>query len=104
MKDNTISTFLEMLKHKQSPAEPGGIDRNWPLGRRETKQHSKGMSGTKNYVTLSQEQESKHGSIGSRASNMGTNSFKEFVDTKVPTILLLEHAWNVKQAAVFFTH
>ena len=44
------------VEQKQSPAEPGGMDRNWPLGRRETKQHSKDMSGMKNYVTLSQEQ------------------------------------------------
>ena len=26
----------------------GGMDRNWPLERRATKQHSEGMSGTKN--------------------------------------------------------
>ena len=69
MKGNTISTFLEVLKQKQSPAEPGGTDYNWPLERRETEQHSEDMSGTKNYNTLSKEQESYHGSRVSRTFN-----------------------------------
>ena len=69
MKGNTISTFPEALKQKQSLAEPRGTDHNWPLERRATKQHSEGMSGTKNYATLSREKENYHGSRGSRASN-----------------------------------
>ena len=59
----------EVMKQKQSPTEPGGTDHNWPLGRRETEQHSEDVSGTKNYITLSKEQESNHGNKGSRASN-----------------------------------
>ena len=39
------------------------------LERRATKQHSEGMSGTKNYATLNKEQENYHGSKGSRASS-----------------------------------
>ena len=66
---NTISTFPEALKQKQSLAEPRSTDHNWPLERRATKQHSEGMSGTKNYATLSKEQENYHGSRGSRASS-----------------------------------
>ena len=31
------------------------MDRNWPIGRREMKQHLEDMSGTKNYITLSQD-------------------------------------------------
>ena len=69
VRGNTISTFPEVLKQKQSPAEPGATDHNWPLGRREMEQHSKDVSGTKNYITLSKEHESNHGNRGSRASN-----------------------------------
>ena len=69
MKGNTISSFLKVLKLKQSLAEPGGTDHNWPLERRATKQHSEGMSETKNYATLNKEQERNHGSRGSRASS-----------------------------------
>ena len=47
----------------------GGTGHNWPVRRRETEQHSKDVSGTKNYITLSKEQESNHGNIGSRAFN-----------------------------------
>ena len=44
MKGNTISIFLEALKQKQSPAEPGDADHKWPLERKATKQHSESTS------------------------------------------------------------
>ena len=69
VRGNKISTFPEVMKQKQSLAEPGGTDHNWPLGRRKTEQHSEDVSGMKNYITLSKEKESNHGNRGSRASN-----------------------------------
>ena len=51
----------------ETEAESGrarGTDHNWPLRKREMKQCSEDMSGTKNYITLSQEQECNHGSRG----------------------------------------
>ena len=64
MRNNTVTTFPEVPKQKQSPAEPEGTDHNWPLRRRETKQCSEDISGTKNYIILSQERKSNHGNRG----------------------------------------
>ena len=64
MKDNTVTTFLEVPKQKQSPAEPEGTDHNWPLKRKETEQCSEDISGTKSHPTLSQGQKNNHGSRG----------------------------------------
>ena len=64
VRNNMITTFPEVPKQKQSPAEQEGTDHNRPLRRRETEQCSEDMSGTKNYITLSQEQKSNHGSRG----------------------------------------
>ena len=55
---NTISIFLEALKRKHSPAEPGDAYHKWPLERKATKKHSESTSETKNYATRSKEQES----------------------------------------------
>ena len=41
-----------------------GHSHNWPLRRRETEQCSEDMSGAKNYINLSHEQKSNHGSRG----------------------------------------
>ena len=54
---------------ERNPAEPGGTDHNWPPERKAMKQHSEGMLETKNYTTLNKEQESCHGSRGSRTFN-----------------------------------
>ena len=55
MRSNTISTFPEVLKQRQSPAEPGDADHKWPLERKATKQHSENKSEMKNYAILSRE-------------------------------------------------
>ena len=64
VRNNMITTFPEVPKQKQSPAEPEGTDHNWPLRRRETRQCSEDMSGMKNYITLNRGQKSNHGSRG----------------------------------------
>ena len=64
MKDNTVTTFPEVPKQKQSPAEPEGTDHNWPLRRREKEQCSEDMSGTKSHIIPSQGQKNNHGSRG----------------------------------------
>ena len=63
---------LDIPRGAETEAESSrarGHEPQLALERRATKQHSKGMSETKNYVTLSKEQESNHGSRGSRASS-----------------------------------
>ena len=77
MKDNTTSSLPEEPKQKQSPAEPRGTDHNWPLRRRETEQRSELMSRTKNYITLSQEQRSKHGSRDSGVFNKSSAAIRK---------------------------
>ena len=52
-KGNAISTFPEVQKQRQSPAEPVGMDHNRPQERRATKQYLEDVSGTKNNITLS---------------------------------------------------
>ena len=53
MKDNTISALSEGPKHKQNPAEPGGMDHIKPLEGKAIKRHLESTSGTENCTTLS---------------------------------------------------
>ena len=97
-KGNTISTFLEALKQRQNPAEPGGTDHNRPLKRKATKQHPTGTSGTKNYITLSQEQKSHHKSRRSRAFNKSSAVSRRWLEDapQTPWIQQTESPFTAK--------
>ena len=63
-KGNTVMAFPEVLKQKQSPAEPEGMNHNWPLRRREMEQCLEDMSGTRRHIIPNQGWKSNHGSRG----------------------------------------
>ena len=86
MKGNTIFLFLEALKQKQSPSELGDADHKWPLERKATKQHSESTSETKNYATLSKEQESYHGIRGSRIFNKSSAVCRRWLEDALLTL------------------